>query len=85
MGSLSFIMSQHNTHFTYRSLSHIVLNESNYDKHPDIFSTFVNVFSGVSDGIQECATYNPPGPTKPGGYTPVCIFVVHILINYLSF
>ena len=51
---------------------HIFLNESNYDMNPAVFSTFVApdlMLSVRNDGIQHCATYNPPGPTTPGGGT----------------
>ena len=83
MGSLFLPVPQHYSHFTCRSSTHIVLNESSYDMHPDIFSTLVApnlglIFSGVPDGIQACATYNPPGPTSPGDFSVVCIFPVYI-------
>ena len=39
--------------------------------HPDMFSTmvipdFALWIARIHDGIQQCATYNPPGPTTPG-------------------
>ena len=49
----------------FRGSSHIVLNESNYDTHPNVFSTIVIPKPLKFDSIQECATYNPPGPTGP--------------------
>ena len=54
----------------YRT-DYILLNETNYDLNPSMFSSFVTpnwglVLNGVpGPGIQECATYNPPGPTQP--------------------
>ena len=69
----------------------MVLDESNYDMHPDIFSTIVIpdfglLFSGKPDGIQECVTYNPPGPTKPGGFKKVYIYICSsYFINNFSF
>ena len=54
---------------------HILLNESNYDMYPDMFSTMVIddltlYWTSIGDGIQHCATYNPPGPSTPGLGTP---------------
>ena len=69
----------------YRSLV-IVLNESNYDLDPSIFSSFITLnwgltFEETPDGIQECATYNPPGPTEPSSLHNVCIIRwLHYLI-----
>ena len=80
IGSWLLLVLRHYSHFTCRSSSHMVLDESNYDMHPDIFSTIVIpdfglLFSGKPDGIQECVTYNPPGPTKPGGFKKVYIYL----------
>ena len=60
--------------------AYVSLNQSNYDMHPSMFSSFVTMnwglhFGGVPDGIQECATYNPPaGPTEPRSHNGVSNF-----------
>ena len=72
-------------------MSQIVLNSSNYEMHPDIFSTFVfpDFTLGFKlrspDGLQECATYNPPGLIMPGNAYPVRIFSVNNLSNISLF
>ena len=54
-----------------------------------MFSTLVEpnlglLFSGIPDGIQECATYNPPGPTKPGNFQKVVSsYIFHSSFNVL--
>ena len=51
---------------------YIKLNESSYSLHPNIFAVGrypdLTLWSRgtLIDGLQEWATYNPPGPTKPG-------------------
>ena len=47
------------------------LNESSYALKPDLFRVekapdITMWIAGVNDGLQELATYNPPGPTQPG-------------------
>ena len=58
----------------------IHLNESSYSLHPKLFRVHkypdLNlVFHGRQDGLQEFATYNPPGPTKPGAGSPVSCLI----------
>ena len=60
---------------TYRT-SLIHLNESSYEFRPDIFrvgkcQNMALMTYGIHDGLQEYATYDPPGPTKPGWYNRV--------------
>ena len=55
---------------------YIKLNESSYTFHPNIFGVgmvpdLTLWTGGTIDGLQEWATYNPPGPTKPGAKNPV--------------
>ena len=60
--------------------STIDLNNSTYSLHPNLFKVhkypdlglFMN--NGRGDGLQEFATYNPPGPTKPGADSKVSYF-----------
>ena len=52
--------------------------------HPDMFSTmvipdFALWIARIHDGIQQCATYNPPGPTPPGFGT-----ADHNLVGFIS-
>ena len=59
--------------------AHIELNESSYSLHPDLFKVHrypdLRLFyDGINHGLQEFATYNPPGPTKPGALNPVSAF-----------
>ena len=56
---------------------HIFLYESNYDMHPEMFSPIVIPDLRKIQGIQQCATYNPPGPTKPGIENFVCMSVLY--------
>ena len=46
--------------------SPVVLNESNFDMYPTMFSTIIvpdwGQYYGGTPGIQECATYTHPGP-----------------------
>ena len=71
------VTNEYHNNFTYRGSSHIFLNNSNYDLHPDVVSTLMTpnlalyLMRGIRDGIQECVTYNPPGPTTPGVFYPV--------------
>ena len=71
-------------------MSQIALNNSNYEMHPDVFSTFVIpdltlIKLRSPDGLQECATYNPPGLIMPGNLYPVGIFSVNTLSNISLF
>ena len=57
----------------------IYLNKSTYSLHPALFE--VHKYPDLSlwmiytyDGLQEFATYNPPGPTKPGADSKVSYF-----------
>ena len=45
--------------------------------HPEMFSPIVIPDLRKIQGIQQCATYNPPGPTKPGIENFVCMFVLY--------
>ena len=63
---------------TSRKRSNITLNEFNYGMHPNMFSSLIIynyglIYEGKFDGIQECATYNPPGPTEPNFWNSVSI------------
>ena len=58
--------------------------------YPDMFSTMVidDVrlhWSSIGDGIQQCATYNPPGPSTPGYGTldsPNLVWFIRSLIFF---
>ena len=57
----------------------IYLNDSSYSLHPNLFKVYkypdVNLAqTDIHDGLQEFATYNPPGPTKPGQFNAVSSF-----------
>ena len=82
--------SSYYSNFFYRNMSQIALNNSNYEMHPDVFSTFVIpdltlIKLRSPDGLQECATYNPPGLIMPGNLYPVGIFSVNNLSNISLF
>ena len=54
----------------------IYLNKSSYSLHPNLFKVYkyldVNLLhKSIYDGLQEFATYNPPGPTNPGKFNAV--------------
>ena len=60
----------------YLRTAHIQLNESSYSFHPDLFKVHKYpdlrfLFDGINQGLQEFASYHPPGPTKPGAVNPV--------------
>ena len=62
----------------YRS-SPIVLNESNFDMYPTMFSTIIVpdlelLFRGTP-GIQECATYTHAGHPDAGSTNGVCLIL----------
>ena len=70
----NLLETKSNYNMTNRSQSTIFLNDSNYGLHPDTLSTHIipNIWGRIDKknryfyGIQECLTYNPPGPTTPG-------------------
>ena len=62
------------------------MNESSYSIHPNLFRVefFPDVTMlagmGINDSLQEVATYDPPGPTKPGFLNMVCTIDKYNLI-----
>ena len=63
-------------HYKYFRTAYVNLDESSYSLHPDLFKVHKYpdmrlFFDGINQGLQEFATYNPPGPTKPGALNPV--------------
>ena len=57
---------------------YIKVNESSYSTHPNLLNVdfcpdLTLWFTGTNDSLQEYATYNPPGPTKPG--------LLHMVMN----
>ena len=64
----------------YLRTAEIQLNESSYSLHPDLFKVHKYPdmrlsFGGINQGLQEFATYHPPGPTMPGLANPVSSFI----------
>ena len=67
----------------------IQLNESLYSLHPNLFVVgklpdMILWQMGVNDGLQEWATYNPPGPTKPSVVSTSSVRLFIININSLA-
>ena len=58
--------------------STIDLNNSTYSLHPNLFKVHkypdLSLYMKGNDGLQEFATYNPPGPTQPGADSKVSYF-----------
>ena len=70
----------------------ILLNESSFSLHPDLFVVGklpdITLWQmGVSDGLQEWATYNPPGPTKPSvaSTSSARLFIINVNSFALKF
>ena len=66
--------------------AYIYLDQSSYSLHPDLFKVHKYpdmrlFFDGINQGLQEFATYNPPGPTKPGGSNPVCTLNEKVIVE----
>ena len=63
------------------------VNESSYSSHPNLLTVdFVPditmmVWMGINDSLQEYATYDPLGPTKPGFLNMVCVAQIFINSN----
>ena len=69
----------------YFRTDNIKLDESSYSLHPDLFKVHKYpdmrlLLDGVNQGLQEFATYNPPGPTKPGALNPVSAFKEYVIV-----
>ena len=66
--------------------AYIQMNASSYSLHPNLFRVefFPDVTMlagmGINDSLQEVATYDPPGPTKPGFLNMVCTIDKYNLI-----
>ena len=55
------------------------MNESSYSSHPNLLTVdfipdvTLMAWLGINDSLQEYATYDPLGPTKPGFLNTVCV------------
>ena len=63
--------------------SRIYLNESSFSHHLKLFQVHKYIDLGLQmggrhDGLQEFATYTPPGPSQPGAINPVSSFYPQI-------
>ena len=64
--------------FAISRTAFVDLNESSYSLNPKLFKVHkypdLNLLMNVRDGLQEFATYTPPGPTQPGAANSVSSF-----------
>ena len=65
------IISIYQSYETLNGKAFVQLNESSYSSHPDMFKVdkapdITLYMATANDGLQEWATYNPPGPSMPG-------------------
>ena len=65
------VVSIEQSYETSNGTALVRLNESSFSSHPEMFRVdkapdITLYMATVNDGLQEWATYNPPGPSMPG-------------------
>ena len=80
------IISIEQSYETANGTALVRLNESLFSSYPDMFKVdkapdITLYMAKVNDGLQEWATYNPPGPSMPGLLNMV---VVNKFANYIG-
>ena len=65
------VVSIEQSYETSNGTALVRLNESSFSSHPEMFKVdkapdITLYMATVNDGLQEWATYNPPGPSMPG-------------------
>ena len=87
------IMSIYQSYETSNGKALVQLNESSFSSHPDMFRVdkapdITLYMASANDGLQEWATYNPPGPSMPGllnmVYSKAAIIIFDITSVILS-